>query len=139
MTATPSGVLYPRSAPATKPVPPPPRSGLDEVTKLFRDMIEPGSRMRTIGGTVMKYGAPPLAFAQSGRELGSMASEAGKEKPDYMKMGLSGLGATGAVMSVFAPTAPVGIPLAITAPLIQYMRENQSKAPLGQTSETIAP
>ncbi len=139
MTATPSGVLYPRSAPAAKPVPPPPRSGLDEVTKLFRDMIEPGSRMRTIGGTVMKYGAPPLAFAQAGSELGSMASESGKEKPDYMKMGLSGLGATGAVMSAFPPTAPVGIPLAITAPLIQYMRENQSKAPLGQTSETIAP
>ncbi len=87
----------------------------------------------------MKYGAPPLAFAQAGSELGSMASEAGKEKPDYMKMGLSGLGATGAVMSAFPPTAPVGIPLAITAPLIQYMRENQSKAPLGQTSETIAP
>lgn len=136
LTTTPSGVLYPRSAPSAKPVP---RSGLDEVTRLFREMIEPGSKTRAIGSTVMRYGAPPLAGLQAGSEIGSMMSESRKEKPDYTKMGLSGLGATGAVMSMFPATAPVGIPLAIGAPLIQYMRENQSQAPLGQTSEVVAP
>ncbi len=137
MTSSPSGVLYPRSAPAAKPVPP--KSGLDEVTKIFRQMIEPGSKLRTFGGTAMRYGAPPLALAQAGSELASMSQEGSKESPDYMKMGLSGLGALGAGMSMFPATAPVGIPLAVTAPLIQYLRENKGQRPEGQMSDIAAP
>lgn len=137
MTSSPSGVVYPRSAPAAKPVPP--KGGLDEVTRLFREMIEPGSKLRTFGGTAMRYGAPPLALAQAGSELASMSQEGSKESPDYLKMGLSGLGALGAGMSMFPATAPVGIPLAITAPLVQYLRENKGQRPEGQMSEIVAP
>ena len=135
MTATPSGVVYPRTAPSMKP--PAPTSGLDEVTKLFRSMIEPGSKLRTFGSTAMRYGAPPLAGYQAGSEIGSMIQEGRKESPDYLKMGLSGLGALGAGMSMFPVTAPVGIPLAIGAPLIQQMREAKP-GPVDQ-QEYIAP
>jgi hypothetical protein len=137
LTASASGVVYPRSAPPATPVAP--RGGLDEVTRLFRQMIEPGSRTRALASTALRYGAPPLAGYQMGSELGSMAAESQKEKPDYEKMGLSGLSALGLGMSLFPTTAPVGIPLAITAPLLQYARENPAAGPLGQTGEITAP
>jgi hypothetical protein len=139
MTSTPSGIVYPRTPPAAKMPPAVPKSGLDEVTQIFRKMIEPGSKLRTAGGVAMKYGAPPLALMQAGSETGSMISEGRKEQPDYMKMGLSGLGALGAGMSMFPATAPVGIPLAVTAPLIQYLRETKSERPEGQLSDITAP
>lgn len=139
MTSSPSGILYPRTAAAAPPAPPAtPKGGLEEVTKLFRDMIEPGSKARAIGSTVIKYGAPPLAGYQMGSELGSMYGESKKQSPDYAKMALSGLGALGAGLSMFPATAPVGIPLAVGAPFAQYLREN--KGPQAeQISETVAP
>jgi hypothetical protein len=139
MTSSPSGVIYPRTPPVTKMPPAVPKSGLDEVTELFRKMIEPGSKLRTAGGVAMRYGAPPLALMQAGSETGAMISEGRKEQPDYLKAGLSGLGAIGAGMSMFPATAPVGIPLAVTAPLIQYLRETKSERPEGQISDIAAP
>lgn len=124
MTATPSGVVYPRTSPSAPPIPEPPSKGaLEKVTGIFERMMEPTSKVRTIGGTVFRYAAPPLAGLQAGSEIGSMIHEAGKEKPDYVKMGLSGLGALGAGMSAFPGTAGIGIPLAIGAPAIQRFRE----------------
>lgn len=134
LTATPSGVLYPRSAP-----PAPPRSGLDEVTRLFREMIEPGSKLRTFGSMAMRYGAPPLAGYQAGSELGALTSEMQKEQPSTGKMIAQGMGALGAMGSLFPATAPIGIPLAITGPLMSEAIERGQGRPMGQLGDIAAP
>lgn len=139
MTASPSGVIYPRSAAIPPKAPTPtPKGGLEEVTRLFREMIGPESKVRAVGSTVFKYGAPPLAGYQMGSELGSMYGESQKQSPDYAKMALSGLGALGAGMSMFPATAPVGIPIAVGAPLAQYLRENRGPK-AEQVGEIVAP
>lgn len=137
LTSTPSGVLYPRSAPPATPAPP--RGGLDEVTRLFRQMIEPGSKFRTVGSAVMRYGAPPLAGFQAGSELGALSSEMEKEKPSTGKMIAQGMGALGAIGSMFPVTAPIGIPLAITGPLMSSAIERGEGRPIGQMGEITAP
>jgi hypothetical protein len=93
---------------------------------------------KSMAGTAIRYVAPPLAGMQMGKEVGSMIGEAGREEPDYTKMALSGLSALGAGMSLFPATAPVGIPLAIGAPLVQSYREKMQGA-LPTTTETVAP
>jgi hypothetical protein len=139
MTATPSGVLYPRTPPSAPPVTPPSRGALERATSYFEGMLKPESKVGRVGRAAYKYLGPPALGLQMGSEAGSMMHELGKQEPDYTKAGLSGLGALGAGMSAFPATAPVGIPLAITAPLIQYMRENKSSAPLGQMGEVVGP
>jgi hypothetical protein len=143
MTASPSGVLYPRTPPVqtgSSAMPTPPsRGALEEVKQVFQKMLGPETRARAAGRAALRYLGPPAAGYQAGSELGSFYHEAGKEKPDYAKMGLSGLGAAGALMSLYPPTMPVGIPLAIGAPLIQHMRENPAKGPLGQMGDVTAP
>ena len=138
MTASPSGVLYPR-APAgpSAPPPTPSRGALEEVKQIFTRMMGPGTAGRAAVSAGLRYVAPPLAGMQAGSELASMMKESESQEPDYTKMGLSGLGALGAVMSMFPATAPVGIPLAVSAPMIQAGRER--RGPLGQMGETPAP
>lgn len=137
MTSTPSGVLYPRTPPAGPTAPPitPARGALEEVTQVFKNMLGPA---KSVAGAAIRYAAPPLAGLQLGGELGSMYGEAQKREPDYAKMALSGLGALGAGMSLFPVTAPIGIPLAIGAPLAQAYREKTQGA-LPITTETVAP
>jgi hypothetical protein len=67
----------------------------------------------------------PLAGANIGGELSSALYELGKKEPDYLEAGLSGLGALGTGLSMFPATAPIGIPMALTPPLVRYLRENQ--------------
>jgi len=133
-------VLYPRAPAAAPPATPSSRGALEEVKQVFQRMLEPESKVRSAGRTALRYLGPPAAGYQAGSELGSLYHEMNKQDPDYTKMGLSGLGALGAGMSMFPATAPVGIPMAITAPLIQYMRDRPSaQGPLGQTGDVTAP
>ena len=101
---------------------------------LFNKMMGPS----TLGRAAIRYVAPPLAGMQMGSDIGTILSESGREEPDYTKMGLSGLSALGAGMSLFPMTAPVGIPLAIGAPMVQSYREKM-KGALPTTTETVAP
>lgn len=135
MTSTPSGVLYPRTAPPT----PPSRGALEEVKQVFKNMLGPESGVGKAGRLAFKYAGPPALGMQAGSELGSMYHEMGKQEPDYTKMALSGMGAAGAVMSAFPATAPIGVPMAITGPLLQYLRENRPQGPLGQMQEVTGP
>lgn len=135
MTASPSGVLYPR-APAG-PVAPPPtpsRGALEVVKDLFTTMMGPS----TLGRAAIRYAAPPLAGMQIGSDIGTLMTEAERQEPDYTKMGLTGLSALGAAASLFPMTAPIGIPVAIGAPMIQSYRERM-KGALPTTAETVAP
>ena len=130
-----------QAIPTRSPVPvtPPSKGALEEVTSLFRSMLEPESKIRRVGGALMRYAAPPLAGYQAGSEAGALSHELSKPKPDYAKAALHGAGALGAVGSMFPMTAPIGIPLAIGAPLMVEAMEKGRERPLGQISDVIAP
>lgn len=136
MTASPEGIAYPRSAPSG-PIAPPPtpsRGALEAVSDLFKSMMGSGSLARG----AIRYAAPPLAGMQIGSDIATFGTELGREEPDYTKAGLAALGALGAGASMFPLTAPIGIPIAIGAPLIQSYRE-RTKGALPTTTETVAP
>jgi hypothetical protein len=68
----------------------------------------------------------PLAGANIGGNLASLAGDLQQDNPDYYGAALKGLGALGTGLSMFPPTAPFGIPLMTIPPLIQHYRENPS-------------
>ena len=143
MTSTPSGVVYPRSEPSPllgprgpqgqigyskPPAPPPPPApsmlsraagGLEYVGDMFKSMMRPL-------GTVVKYAAPPLALASAAGEGVNIAQQARKPEGqrDTTSMMLSGGNILGSGLSMFPPTAPVGIPLAIGTGAAQAYRDN---------------
>jgi hypothetical protein len=98
-------------------------SGLDYVTDTFRSMMQP-----LVGGakTVGKYALPPLAGLSAGLDAMEMAHE--YEKPedqrDYTKMALKGTGIVGGALSMFPPTAAIGIPLSLGATAVQAYRDD---------------
>jgi hypothetical protein len=120
--------------PPRAPVPTAPVGALEQVKGIFMNMLGPN----TVGRAAIRYAAPPLAGMQIGKEVGTLLTEGGREEPDYTKMALSGLSALGAGMSLFPVTAPIGIPLAIGAPLTQAYREKMQGA-LPTTTEVVAP
>lgn len=162
MTATPSGVLMPRSeAPVTlgprgpqgqigftrPPAPPPPAppappslasraaSGLDQVGDMFKGMMRPiGSGLATVG----RYALPPLAGLSAGLDVAEMAHEYDKpaDQRDYTKMGLKGMGVVGGALSMFPPTMPLGLGLSLAAPALEYARE---KGVFGEKPEQAQP
>jgi hypothetical protein len=115
--------LPPRQPIPTTPIPPKPPSGLETVTNLFKGMMRP---VATAASTVGRYAFPPLALASAAGEAANIAQQAGKPEGqrDLTSMGLSGLNVLGAGMSLFPPTAPVGIPLAAGSALTQEYRNN---------------
>jgi hypothetical protein len=147
MTSTATGVLYPRSEPAQTlgargpqgqvgfskppplPSPPPPSmyskaiSGLDAVTDMFKGLMRP---VATAASTVGKYVVPPLALASAAGEGVNIAQQARKpeDQRDTTGMALSGANILGSGMSMFPPTAAVGIPLALGSGLAQAYRDN---------------
>jgi hypothetical protein len=147
MTSTPSGVVYPRSEPSPSlgprgpqgqigysrpPAPPPPPppsmyskaiSGLDAVTDMFKGLMRP---VATAASTAGKYVLPPLALASAAGEGVNIAQQARKPEGqrDTTSMMLSGGNILGSGLSMFPPTAPVGIPLAIGTGAAQAYRDN---------------
>ena len=120
--STPGGL---QSIPTPSPVPtvPPKPGGLEQVTQAFRRMADTGLGL---AGRAMRYAAPPLAGAQGAGELASAYQESRKEQPDPVTMALRTAGGLGALASAFPATAPVGLPVAIGAPVIQSMRERMA-------------
>lgn len=128
--STPGGL---QSIPTPSPVPtvPPKPGGLEQVTQTFRRMADTGLGL---AGRAMRYVAPPLAGFQGAGELASAYQESRKEEPDPVTMALRTAGGLGALASAFPATAPVGVPVAIGAPLVQSMRERMAAQPPADTS-----
>jgi hypothetical protein len=128
--STPGGL---QAIPTPSPVPtvPPKPGGLEQVTQAFRRMADTGLGL---AGRAMRYAAPPLAGAQGAGELASAYQESRKEEPDPVTMALRTAGGLGALASAFPATAPVGLPVAIGAPLIESMRERMAAQGPGDTS-----
>ncbi len=123
---TPTGI----AGQVAPPAPPKPPSGLEQVTKMFRDMAGRGLQTaQTVANPLLRYAAPPLALATAGGELARGAEEYRKEAPDYGEMALSGLGALGGVLSAFPATAPVGIPISLGVPAYRAVREKVAAEP----------
>jgi hypothetical protein len=123
----PAGTLV--QLPKAQPVPttpPPPSmgarmgkqvmSGLDTVTSMFTQMMRP----------VAKYVLPPLGGLSAGLDIADIVHEYDKptDQRDLIKMGLKGASAIGGGLSMFPPTAAVGIPLSLGATAAQAYRED---------------
>jgi hypothetical protein len=108
LTATPSGVLAPRTL---APIPPAPSSALEQVAQSFKGMMAPAGRL--IGKLT-----PLLSGYAIGSELTAAKQELGRPKSDPAIAGLAGLGALGGALS-FTPLAPIGIPLSIASPMLR--------------------
>lgn len=128
VTATPSGVLYPRGVvppDLTPPVPPPKVSPLEQAKQLVQGVMERGSQIsRGLTGVAkaMPMVSYPLAGYSIGSDIGQMREQMSKPKPDYTDIGLLGAGALGTLGSFSTALSPVAVPLAIGAPAIRYMR-----------------
>jgi hypothetical protein len=113
-----------KSPPLVKPPGP-----LKQITSMFQDMAS-GYPKAARGVANIAQKAPiisyPLAGANIGGNLASLAGDLQQDNPDYYGAALKGLGALGTGLSMFPLTAPYGIPLATIPPLIQYYRDNPS-------------
>ena len=140
MTATPAGVAYSRFPPSgVAPISTPSRGALEQVKTIFNRMIGPESKVGSIGGALMRYGAPPLALYQTGSELGALSSQVGRENIDYGKAIPTAIGALGAFGSMFPATAPIAIPMAIAGPAMSSAVDIGRTRPLGQMGDVVAP
>ena len=93
------------------------------MTTMFKGMMQPVSAaVKTIG----KYALPPLAGLSAGLDLAEMGHEYDKpsDQRDYTKMGLKAASAIGGGLSMFPPTAVVGIPLSLGATAADLYRDN---------------
>lgn len=136
--------LPPRQPVSTAPIAPKPPSGLDTVTDMFKGMMKPvGSAVKTVS----KYALPPLAGLSAGLDLAEMGHEYGKPKDqrDYTKMGLKAASAIGGGLSMFPPTAVVGVPLSLGATAYDLYRDNpdwvrqKMEGLFGGSQETVPP
>jgi hypothetical protein len=109
--------------------PPPivsPPGPLSRITRTFERMAEAYPRAtRGVAATAQRLPiiSYPLAGANIGGETISALQQLSAENPDYVEAGLSGLGALGTGLSMFPATAPIGIPMALTPPLVRYFRD----------------
>lgn len=122
---------------------PPPKSGLDQVTQMFRGMAETGSKTaRALGGVarslpVISY---PMAGYSMGQDIGEIQRQLAQQNPDYADIALRGAGTLGTAMSLHPVTAPVGLPMALAAPAIAAARRKimaQPKMPEATYDETV--
>ena len=123
-------------APVAAPLAPAAASGLDSITELYRSMMRtPVGRAL---GTIGRYSMPPLAGLSAGLDVAEMGHEYDKppEQRDPIRMGLKGASALGAGLSLFPPTAPVGIPLALGATAADMYRSNPEFRNIEPTEET---
>ena len=112
---------YPSPVSAPRPGP------LDQVTRAFTQIAEsgPGRALRSAPTFLSKYAAPPVGLAMAGGELLGGLKELEKPEPNYGDVALSGLGVLGGALSLYPPTAPIGIPMSMAPAMVRYFRENQ--------------
>jgi hypothetical protein len=156
MTSTPSGVLAPRSdlpqylgprgpqgeVGGSRPsIPPVPKmSGLDATKELFVNMMKSAGNLGPTMGEVkdlaggagrmlgrLPYISGPLAGAHIGSEFPEFEQGLRVSQPDYMDVGLTGLGMAGTVGSFFPPVAPLAIPTSIMAPMVRDIRRQKQE------------
>ena len=136
--------LPPRQPVPTAPIPPKGPSGLDMVTNMFKGMMTPvTSAVKTVG----KYALPPLAGLSAGLDLAEMGHVYNKPKDqrDYTKMGLKAASAIGGGLSMFPPTAVVGVPLSLGATAADLYRDNpdwvrqKMEGLFGNSQEAVPP
>jgi hypothetical protein len=115
--------LPPRQAIPNTPMPLKGPSGLETVTNMFKGMMRP---VAAAVSTVGKYVLPPLALASAAGEGVNIAQQARKPEGqrDTTGMALSGANILGSGMSMFPPTAPVGVPLMLGTSATQAYRDN---------------
>jgi hypothetical protein len=115
--------LPPRKPVSAAPIPAKGPSGLDSVTNMFKGMMKP---VVSAAQTVGKYALPPLAGLSAGLDLAEMGHEYNKPdaQRDYTKMGLKAASAIGGGLSMFPPTAVVGVPLSLGATAVQAYRDD---------------
>jgi hypothetical protein len=129
----PQGTLVeiPRPTPPAPPAPPSlaqrTAAGLDEVANLFKSMMKPVAATAKYVG---KYALPPIAGLSAGLDAAEMAHEYHKpeDQRDYIKMGTKGAGLVGGALSMFPPTAPVGVPLMLGAGAVDLYRDPEARA-----------
>ena len=154
MTSTPSGVLAPRSdlpqylgprgpqgeVGGPRPPPVPKMSGLDATKELFVNMMKSAGNVGPTMGEVkdlaggagrmlgrLPYISGPLAGAHIGSEFPEFEQGLRVSQPDYMDVGLTGLGMAGTVGSFFPPVAPLAIPTSIMAPMVRDIRRQKQE------------
>jgi hypothetical protein len=112
---------YPSPVSAPRPGP------LDQVTRAFTQIAEsgPGRAVRSVPTFLSRYAAPPVGLAMAGGELLGGLKELEKPNPNYGDVALSGLGVLGGALSLYPPTAPIGIPMSMTPAMVRYFKENQ--------------
>lgn len=115
--------LPPRQPVSTVPIAPKGPSGLDMVTNMFKGMMQP---VASVMSTVGKYVLPPLALASAAGEGVNIAQQFRRPEGqrDATSMMLSGGNILGSGLSLFPPTAPVGVPLMLGTTAAQTYRDN---------------
>ena len=118
-------------------------SGLDTVTDMFKTMMRPLKPVVSAGKIAGKFGFPILSGLGAGLEAAEVAHEYDKPEAqrDYTKMALQGAAALGGGLSMFPPTMPLGIPLAVGAGLAQDVRSDPEwyKKKIQSLGETLQP
>jgi hypothetical protein len=110
----PGGEIGGAKPPPVSPVTPKPAGALEDITAVLRNMMSM---------PLIRRAVPIAGGALAGGEFARMGQELSKRQPDYTTVGLSGLSGLGGVMSLFPPTAPVGVPLSLGAGALQFGRE----------------
>lgn len=102
-------------------------AGLDEVANLFKSMIRPVADTAKYVG---KYALPPLSGLSAGLDVAEMAHEYDKPEAqrDYIKMATKGAGVVGGALSMFPPTAPIGVPLMLGSSAVDLYRDPAVRA-----------
>lgn len=115
--------LPPRQPVPTAPVAPKPPSGLETVTNMFKGMMRP---VASAAAAASRYVMPPLALASAAGEGVNIAQQARKPEGqrDVTGMALSGANILGSGLSMFPPTAPVGVPLMLGTGAAQAYRDS---------------
>ena len=125
-----------QSVPVTKPVP---TVRLETKTagaleRLTRSLMEPFEKVgqslapvKPVVGALARVAAPAAAGYSIGQDVGDIYGEYNNRpegyQPNKTNIGLSALGALGTGVSLVAPLSPLGLPLAIGAPVARYVKD----------------
>jgi hypothetical protein len=109
--------------------PPPlvkPPGPLKQITSMFQDMASgypKAARNLSVAASKVPLVSYPFAGFNIGSEGMAAARELSSESPNYLEAALSGMGALGTGLSMYPPTAPIGIPMAAVPPIVRYFRD----------------